>query len=151
MDVRGLGSHPLLLMDSSFAVRAAFDAACRVAEFKPNVLFESRTPHTLLALAEAGHGVAIVPSVLPTHRYNLRIVRLTYRRKPLREAYAIVWDKRRSLPPAADDFCQSLVSLRARGLSDLAAIRSQDRSQDRSQPSQTGTAAKRGTTRRARE
>jgi LysR family nitrogen assimilation transcriptional regulator len=110
MDVRSLGSHPLLLMDTSFAVRAAFDAACRVAEFKPNIAFESRTPHTLLALAEAGHGVAIVPSVLPTHRYNLRIARVAYRGKPLREGYAIIWDKRWSLPAPAADFCQLLVS-----------------------------------------
>ena len=110
MDVRRLASYPLLLLDSSFAVRAAFDAACRVAEFKPHVAFESRTPHTLLALAEAGHGVAIVPSVMPTHRYDLQIVRLAYRRKPLREAYAIAWDKRRSLPPSADDFCRSLLT-----------------------------------------
>jgi len=108
MEVRALGAHPLLLLDSSFAVRAAFDAACRVAEFRPNVAFESRTPHTLLALAEAGHGVAIVPSVLPTHRYDLRVVRLMYRRKPLREAYAIVLNKQRSLPPSADHFCRAL-------------------------------------------
>jgi DNA-binding transcriptional LysR family regulator len=110
IDVRSLASHPLLLLDSSFAVRAAFDAACRIAEFKPNIAFESRTPHTLLALAEAGHGVAIVPSVMPMHRYNLQLVRLAYRQKPLREGYAIAWDKQRSLPPAADDFCQSLVT-----------------------------------------
>ena len=110
MDIRGLASYPVLLLDSSFAVRAAFDAACRVAEFKPNIAFESRTPHTLLALAEAGHGIAIVPSVMPTHRYDLQIFRLAYRRKLLREAYAIVWDKRRSLPPSADDFCQSLLT-----------------------------------------
>jgi DNA-binding transcriptional LysR family regulator len=109
IDVGRLGPHPLLLLNTSFAVRVAFDAACRVADFRPNVTFESRTPHTLLALAEAGHGIAVVPSVLPTHRYNLRIVRLTYRRKPLREAYAIVFDKRRSLPPAGQDFCGSLV------------------------------------------
>ena len=109
MDVRSLALHPLLLLDSSFAVRAAFDAACRVAEFKANIVFESRTPHTLLALAEAGHGVAIVPSVMPTHRYDLQIVRLAYRQKPLREGYAIAWDKRRSLPAAADDFCQLLL------------------------------------------
>jgi DNA-binding transcriptional LysR family regulator len=108
MDVRSLALNPLLLLDGSFAVRVAFDAACRVAEFKPNIAFESRTPHTLLALAEAGHGIAIVPSVMPTHRYDLQIVRLAYRQKPLREAYAIAWDRRRSLPPAADDFCQSL-------------------------------------------
>lgn len=110
MDVRSLASHPLLLLDSSFAVRAVFDAACRVAEFKPNIAFESRTPHTLLALAEAGHGVAIVPSVMPTHRYDLEIVRLAYRRKRLHEAYGIAWDKRRSLPPSANDFCQSLLT-----------------------------------------
>jgi len=110
MDVRTLGQHPLLLMDASFAVRAAFDAACRVAEFKPNIGFESRTPHTLLALAEAGHGIAIVPSVMPTYRYKLRVVRLLYRRKPLREGYAILRDPRRSLPASAADFCDALIA-----------------------------------------
>ena len=78
MDVRELSSHPVLLLSRSFAVRGAFDAACRVAGFKPNVAFESATPHTLLALAEAGLGIAIVPSVLPTHRYNVRVTRLEY-------------------------------------------------------------------------
>lgn len=110
IDVRNLASYPLLLLDKTFAVRAAFDAACRVADFKPNIAFESRTPHTLLALAEAGHGVAIVPSVMPTHRYNLQIVRLAHRKRPLREGYAIVRDKQRSLPPPADDFCRSLLA-----------------------------------------
>jgi DNA-binding transcriptional LysR family regulator len=108
MDVRDLGSHPLLLLNKDFAVRGAFDAACRVAEFKPQVFFESATPHTLLALAEAGHGIAIVPSVLPTHRYNVRVTRLEYRRKPLRETYAIVRSPNRSLPAAADEFCRAL-------------------------------------------
>ena len=51
-----------------------------------------------------------MPSVLPTHRYDLQIVRLAYRQKPLREAYGIAWDKRRSLPPSANDFCQSLLT-----------------------------------------
>lgn len=110
MDIRDLGSHPLLLIDSSFFIRTTFDAACRLAGFRPNISFESRTPHALLALAEAGHGVAVVPSVLPMHRYKLRIVRLTHQRKFLRVPYAIVWDKRRSLPPYAEDFCQSLAA-----------------------------------------
>src|SRR3954447_23351008 len=71
---------------------------------------ESRTPHTLLSLAEAGHGIAVVPSVLPTHRYQLRIVRLTHRGRPLQEPLAILWDRRRALPPYAQDFCQSLAA-----------------------------------------
>jgi len=44
-------------------------AACRLAGFKPEIFVESRSPQGLLTLAEAGHGVAIVSSVLPTHRY----------------------------------------------------------------------------------
>ena len=110
LDIRGLGSHPLLLPNKSFAVRQAFDAACRIAEFKPNIRFESRTPHTLLALAEAGLGIAVVPSVLPTHRYKLQIVVLTYRSKPLREAYGLVFDRQRARPPAADEFARALAS-----------------------------------------
>ena len=105
-DIRGLGLHPLLLLDTSFFVRQTFDAACQIAGFTPNIFIESRTPHTLLAFAEAGHGVAIVPSVLPTHRYNLQISRLTYRNKRLREPLAIVWHKRRALPAFAEDFCR---------------------------------------------
>jgi DNA-binding transcriptional LysR family regulator len=110
MDIRKLGSRPLLLLNKSFAVRQAFDAACRIAELKPNVRFESRTPHTLLALAEAGLGIAVVPSVLPTHRYKLEIVGLTYRNKPLREGYGLVYLRQRARPPVADEFCRTLAN-----------------------------------------
>jgi DNA-binding transcriptional LysR family regulator len=137
MEIHDLASHPLLLLDRSFAVRAAFDAACRVAEFKPNIAFESRTPHTLLALAEAGHGVAIVPSVLPTHRYDLQVFRLAYRQRPLREAYGVAWDKRRSLPPSANDFCQSLLAY----VREVFPI---------SRPSEAGTVGKRRAARQVR-
>lgn len=108
MDVRRLESRPLLLLDASFAVRQAFDAACRIAAFKPNIRFESRTPHTLLALAEAGLGIAVIPSVLPTHRYALQIAGLTYRNTPLREAYGLAFDKRRARPPVAEEFGRAL-------------------------------------------
>ena len=73
IEVSRLAGFPLLLMDSGFGFRRAFDAASRMAGLKPTIMFESRNPHTLLALAEAGHGVAIVPSQLQCHRYKLRI------------------------------------------------------------------------------
>jgi DNA-binding transcriptional LysR family regulator len=110
VDIGALAAHPLLLLDPSFWVRTTFDAACRLAGVKPDIFVESRAPHALLALAEAGHGVAIVPSVLPTHRYRLRILRITHRRRPLRETLAVLWDKRRPLPPYAKDFCESLAA-----------------------------------------
>jgi LysR family nitrogen assimilation transcriptional regulator len=108
IEVARLGGFPLLLMDSGFGFRRAFDAASRLAGLKPTIKFESRNPHTLLALAEAGHGVAIVPSQLQCHRYSLRIVALTYRGRPLREPLTISWDKRRSLPAFAMEYCAML-------------------------------------------
>lgn len=106
IEVSQLAAHPLLLLDAGFGFRRAFDAACRLARVEPKVLFESRAPHTLVALAEAGHGVAIIPSALRTHRYVLRIFRITYRGKPLREPLSIIWDKRRPLPRYAAAFCE---------------------------------------------
>ena len=110
VDIARLADHPLLLLETNFFVRTAFDAACRLAGFRPKTFMESRTPHTLLALAEAGHGVAVVPSVLPMHRYRLRIARITHRRRPLRQPLQVLWDKRRMLPPYARDFCEALAA-----------------------------------------
>ena len=110
LEISRLAHHSLLLLDPSFVVRTMVDAACRLAGFRPTVATESRSPHALLSLAEAGHGVAVVPSVLPTHRYRLRIFRLTHRRRPLRMTMAVTWDRRRLLPRYADDFCKSLAA-----------------------------------------
>src|SRR5215813_7037141 len=110
IEVRRLAEHPLLLMDSGFGFRRAFDAASRMAGLKPTIAFESRNPHTLLALAEAGHGVAIVPSQLQCDRYRLRIVGLTYGGRALREPLTISWDKRRPLPRFAMDYCVMLAA-----------------------------------------
>lgn len=108
IDVGRLASYSLLLPDSGYSIRRLFDAACRLADIEPDILLESRAPHTLLALAEAGQGVAIITSLLRTDRYNLRIARVTHRRKPIRERFAIQWDKRRPLPPYAVSFCDAL-------------------------------------------
>ena len=108
IDIGRLASYPLLLLDSGYSIRRLFNAACRLARVEPNILLESRAPHTLLALAEVGQGVAIIPSLLRTDRYTLRIVRVTHRRKPLREPLVIHSDKRRPLPPYAESFCEAL-------------------------------------------
>jgi DNA-binding transcriptional LysR family regulator len=108
IEIGSLAPYPLLLLESSFGVRETFDAACRLAGLKPEIFIESRAPHALLALAEAGHGVAIVPSVLPTHRYRLCIARITHRRRPLRVPLNVLWDSRRVLPQYAKDFREFL-------------------------------------------
>jgi LysR family nitrogen assimilation transcriptional regulator len=110
IEVADLAGFPLLLLDGGFGFRRAFDAASRMAGLKPTILFESRNPHTLLALAEAGHGVAIIPSQLQCRRYELRVVGLTHRRRVLQEPLTISWDKRRSLPRFATDYCAMLAA-----------------------------------------
>jgi DNA-binding transcriptional LysR family regulator len=109
IDIGHLAAYPLLLLDPGYSIRRLFDAACRLADVEPNILLESRAPHTLLALAEVGQGVAIIPSLQRTDRYNLQIVRVTHRRKPIQERVAIQWDKRRPLPGFAESFSEALV------------------------------------------
>lgn len=108
IDIDNLAAYPLLPLQSGYSIRRLFDAACRVADVAPKVVLESRSPQTLLAWAEDGHGVAIIPSVLKTDRYDLRIVQVTHRRKPVQERYAIQWDRRRPIPPYANQFFAAL-------------------------------------------
>jgi len=110
VDIVSLAPYPLLLLDSGYSVRRLFNAACRLADVEPGIFLESRAPHTLLALAEAGQGVAVIPSVLRADRYKVRIARITYRRKPLRDRYVIQWDKRRPMPTYVQSFCTVLAT-----------------------------------------
>jgi DNA-binding transcriptional LysR family regulator len=110
VEIEQLASEPLLLLDASYVFRRKFDGACRLAGVQPKVAYESRTPHTLLAMAESGHGVAIIPSGLRTDRHQLRIAALTYRGKPLREHLTMYWDRRRTLPRHGTAFCDMLAA-----------------------------------------
>jgi DNA-binding transcriptional LysR family regulator len=107
VEIERLAAHRLLLLDPSFVVRTIFDAACRLAGIEPRVGVQSRAPHTLLALAEVGYGVAVISSVLPTQRYALNIFRITHKGHPLQMPMAILWDKRRTLPTYAGLFCEA--------------------------------------------
>ena len=106
IEVARLAPYPLLLLNSGYGLRRAFDAACRLAGLTPNIRLETRSPHTLLALAEARHGVAIIASTFQAKRYNLKIAPITFRGGKLREPLAVLWDKRRPLPRYATAFYQ---------------------------------------------
>jgi len=62
LEITELADESLLLLRRDFASRVVFDTACHIARIKPRVILESAAPHTLLALARTGNGVAIVPS-----------------------------------------------------------------------------------------
>jgi DNA-binding transcriptional LysR family regulator len=108
IEIQALAPYPLLHATGDFAMRRSFDSACRLAGFTPNYILECRSPHALLAMAQAGHGIAIIPSALRIRRYAVRLSRILYRGKPLSEPMTIVYDRRRSLPSYAKVFCDML-------------------------------------------
>ncbi|WP_213290752.1 LysR family transcriptional regulator [Bradyrhizobium sp. sGM-13] len=108
LEINCLAGLPLLLLDTSYVFRRTFDAACQLAGVVPTIAFESRTPHTLVAMAEAGHGLAVLPSTMRMRTNRLRVVRLTFRQKRLREPLAIFWGGRRPLPRYGTAFCRAL-------------------------------------------
>lgn len=108
VEIDALKTHRLLVLDNAFIFRRTFDAACRLAGFEPNIGFESRGPHTLLAMAESGNGVAIVPSTLRIRRYAVRVASVAFQGRPLREPLTLFWDRRRRLPRYAASFCEML-------------------------------------------
>jgi DNA-binding transcriptional LysR family regulator len=104
VDLAHLDGLPLLLVGKDFAARAILDAACRLARVTPDVRFEGSAPHTLAALAEAGHGVAVVPGTLNFRSRRVQTSRLYFRGEPVVLPLAIHWDDRRPLTRHAQDF-----------------------------------------------
>jgi DNA-binding transcriptional LysR family regulator len=85
--------------------------ACRLAGIAaPTALVESRAAHALLALAQAGQGVAIVPSILRPDRQALSVMSVTHLGRPLRISLAVLWDRRRTLPRYAKGFAELLAA-----------------------------------------
>jgi LysR family nitrogen assimilation transcriptional regulator len=107
-DIRQVCELPLLLLNRSYATRSVFDAACQVAGVRQNIFAESAAPRVLLQLAEAGHGVAIIPSILQRDLGKLRVRRVTYRGDPLLLKLAVLWDRQRTLPGYAQEFSSLL-------------------------------------------
>jgi DNA-binding transcriptional LysR family regulator len=104
MDIRQLCDLPLLLLNGSKPTRTAFDAACQIAGVRPNIFVESAAPRVLLQLARAGHGVAVIPSILQRDLGELCVRRVTFRGDPILLKLAVLWDRQRTLPRHARAF-----------------------------------------------
>lgn len=110
LDIAELTDEPLLLAGRGFAYREWFYAACHAAHIRPRVLLESAAPQTLVALAAAGHGIAVVTSSVLIPRSKVRAVPLLHRRTPIGGWSVIAWDPQRFLAPYAEQFVEELVA-----------------------------------------
>ncbi|HXF98508.1 MAG TPA: LysR family transcriptional regulator [Gaiellaceae bacterium] len=73
LDVSELRGEPLLLAPAGFRSRVQLEAACGAAGFEPLIVHESSSPAALLALAQAGMGLAVLSDdALPPRRAQPR-------------------------------------------------------------------------------
>jgi LysR family transcriptional regulator, cyn operon transcriptional activator len=110
LEVSELAHDPLLLLGSGFASREWFEAACQVAHVKPHIVLESAAPHTLIALAKAGYGIAVLPSPASISREAVRAVPLVHRGTSIGRWAIVAWDAQRFLAPYAERFVQEIAA-----------------------------------------
>jgi DNA-binding transcriptional LysR family regulator len=103
-----LVAEPLLMLPRSFVHRNTLEAACELMQTRPNIVFESAVPETLLALARIGYGVAIVPSAQPVRDESLRTHVVVYQGHSMGSWMAVNWDRRRFVPDYMQDFIDAL-------------------------------------------
>lgn len=104
LDVRHLADEPMLLLRRGFMTRQLFDGACHVAHVRPRTILESGSPHSLLALVQDGHGIAIIPAPVPLVRGRWTVVPLRHQEQQLGLWMSMIWDPRQHLPRAAKLF-----------------------------------------------
>lgn len=109
VEVADLVREPLLLLRQDFGSRGWLDAACRAIHARPTILLESGAPSTLLALARAGHGVAVIPSTVAFTRGRTRALPVVSGGASIGRWLAVCWDPRRFLPRYAERFVDDAV------------------------------------------
>ena len=122
VDITQLAEEPVLLLRRGFGSRAAFDDACRIAHIAPPLLLESAAPHSLIALARAGYGVAVIPSPVllsaaQLRRSGARAVPIVQGKRTVGGWVGVAWDPRRFRAPYAERFVEELTALRPPRLS----------------------------------
>jgi DNA-binding transcriptional LysR family regulator len=115
IDVTDLAKEPLLLLQHEFGTRQLFEAACRAARLRPDIRMESGDPQSLVALAEAGYGVAVVPSTVPFYSRKVEVMPILMQKQSLGIWGGVVSDPRRSIPDHATRFVEELAAHVRRG------------------------------------
>ena len=110
LDVMDFAGEPLLVLTRAFASREWLQSACQAARIRPNIIFESAAPQTLISLAAAGDGIAVVPQAVLLSHARVRAVPLVYRGQPIGRWQTIAWNSQRFLAPYAHNFVEELVT-----------------------------------------
>lgn len=110
-EIHTLAKLPLLLMRKGFMTRTVFDRACTQAGVRPHTILESDSTQSILALANAGHGVAVVSSTAINYRTSAEtnfFVSLMLDNQPLGQMVSAVWNPKRSRSSVLNPFLREL-------------------------------------------
>lgn len=125
INVRELEGIPLLLLRRGFGSRDLFDTLCRRAHVRPKVVLESSSYGTLMALAKADYGVALLPATIDFRSRNgLGVRRVILEGTRVERYLAVHWNPQRFLPPYGERFIDELVK---RATREYGPIRSRAR------------------------
>jgi DNA-binding transcriptional LysR family regulator len=102
MPVTALRDHPLVMFREGYDLRTVTMAACRAAGFEPRLAIEGGEMDAVLRFAEAGLGLAVVPSMVLATRPRLRKTALVEPR--LRRTVVLAHRAGVAPPPAATAF-----------------------------------------------
>jgi DNA-binding transcriptional LysR family regulator len=108
LEVTDLVGERVLILTRDFQSRALFEEACVAAGVQLTIALESRSPQSIVALAEAGEGIAVVPSVVRLPRGRVHAVGMVTDGAPLGHWVGAAWDPRRYLPRYAERFIEVL-------------------------------------------
>jgi DNA-binding transcriptional LysR family regulator len=111
-DVSDLANERLLIAPPDTTSRSLFEQACLAERVRPRIVLESHELNSLVAMADGGQGVAIVPSTVDISNYAVNVMALVHDGKPLGSWTSIVRDLRRALP----DYVQAFVAEALAGL-----------------------------------
>jgi DNA-binding transcriptional LysR family regulator len=107
--IRELDGERLLVPPPNFTSRALLNFAFDSEAIRPYIALESHDLNTLVALAEASQGVAIVPSTVDTAAHAVQVLAILRAGQPLGSSNGLVWPRRRLLPPHVTGFIELAV------------------------------------------
>lgn len=108
MDVEHLHNKRVLLFPHGFKIRALFDGACRAAGAEPRVVVEAGDARALVALAEAGAGIAVVASTTVYARRKVHAIPITHAGVSIGTWAEAAWPADSPLPTYAEEFVREL-------------------------------------------
>lgn len=110
LTIKDLNGERLLAAPASSASRIMLQAACQAAQVRPWIVFENHELSALVALAAVGQGVAIIPSIADTRRFDVKVLPIMNNGTPLVSWTSLIWDGRRQLPVYAEDFIRLAIT-----------------------------------------